>query len=673
MNEKKVQNDEWDISRQEILQNLKRLGYRRDVDADDYGSFLKVALEITFKANNASSILSQSCGEEESGGWILRQEESMVQKREKYLYQQELRQKIATNQKKQNDYRDILNKLHHRLVEVRKLFLDGEGMKNVFSNKQDFEDLISRYNVNNNKKTNLINWMEKYEDLLHVEDNNQDVALQIKESENAINGLKNHIDELTKQICLYKEQRNNLEVIMMEIHILAERYSGMDLEARHCPMCGKEFSSNQKLIAALQQQIKYKNADDASLQTMIEQRISKRQSLEFQSRQLQKLYEKQNLIQQKVQAFAELRKYMDIDENMEGNELIKYILSGINEIKDWISRNSGCFFYSQSVLDSSILVGYDGRTEWMSYLGSQIKVLEEEEGNISRMLKTQMEQEKELKKELVDEDSVYLEDKWESIRMKAQRYRELANDWDIDEDMPVLKWIEEFGIFFQKLYYEQDNYIRQRERAEPEYIEKLQEDKQNLMEKSRKCKQAADFIGQQRQLKDVMEKFLKENEKQIGLFFKLLHRPKEFGSLRIKDGKISFIRNSNGKLVESTQMSTGQRMALAFSVMITLHMKAPNAPKFLMLDEPVANLDDMHVLNLVDLLRELAIGGTQILITTADRQMAKFLRRKFSFLQQEYSHYELSRKGSERTSIRLLRYRHDRKMTVENEILISQM
>ena len=133
------------------------------------------------------------------------------------------------------------------------------------------------------------------------------------------------------------------------------------------------------------------------------------------------------------------------------------------------------------------------------------------------------------------------------------------------------------------------------------------------------------------------------------MFFKILHRPKEFGTLNINDGKISIVRNSNGSVVESTQMSTGQRMALAFSIMITLHKNAPNTPGFLMLDEPVANLDDMHVLNLIDLLRELAINGTQIIITTADRQMAKYLRRKFSFFQNEYTHYELIRKGSEKT------------------------
>ncbi len=88
-------------------------------------------------------------------------------------------------------------------------------------------------------------------------------------------------------------------------------------------------------------------------------------------------------------------------------------------------------------------------------------------------------------------------------------------------------------------------------------------------------------------------------------------------------------------------------------------------PNFLMLDEPVANLDNMHVLNLIDLLRELAISGTQIIITTADSQMAKYLRRKFSFLQREYTHFELIRKGSERTYVKVNHYSPEKKTAID--------
>lgn len=193
-------------------------------------------------------------------------------------------------------------------------------------------------------------------------------------------------------------------------------------------------------------------------------------------------------------------------------------------------------------------------------------------------------------------------------------------------------------------------------------IDRLREEKGIVEERIQRCQMAYEVIEKQKRLEYVMKEFLTQNAKQIELFFKLLHRPKEFGKLSISsDGNIHFMRNSNNQLVESGQMSTGQRMALAFSVMITLHMRAANAPNFLMLDEPVANLDDMHVLNLIDLLRELAIGGTQIIITTADSHMAKFLRRKFSFLKEEYSHFELNRKGNAQTLIDVIHYIPDRK------------
>lgn len=55
-----------------------------------------------------------------------------------------------------------------------------------------------------------------------------------------------------------------------------------------------------------------------------------------------------------------------------------------------------------------------------------------------------------------------------------------------------------------------------------------------------------------------------------------------------------------------------------------------------MLDEPVANLDDYQMLNLLDLLRRLALSGTQIFFTTANPDVAKLFRRKFSFLEGDF-------------------------------------
>lgn len=64
---------------------------------------------------------------------------------------------------------------------------------------------------------------------------------------------------------------------------------------------------------------------------------------------------------------------------------------------------------------------------------------------------------------------------------------------------------------------------------------------------------------------------------------------------------------------------------------------------FILLDEPVANMDDIHVLNLMDILRDLALNGTQIFFTTANPDVALLFRRKFSFFGAEYKHFTFIR------------------------------
>lgn len=56
------------------------------------------------------------------------------------------------------------------------------------------------------------------------------------------------------------------------------------------------------------------------------------------------------------------------------------------------------------------------------------------------------------------------------------------------------------------------------------------------------------------------------------------------------------------------------------AVMFALHMAAPNAPQFLLLDEPLATMDDTQVLNVLDILKSMAEQNTQIFFTTAKRQ-----------------------------------------------------
>lgn len=131
--------------------------------------------------------------------------------------------------------------------------------------------------------------------------------------------------------------------------------------------------------------------------------------------------------------------------------------------------------------------------------------------------------------------------------------------------------------------------------------------------------------------KAYADDFISQNVAQISRIFLALHSPQEFTRLDVEGHQLIAFRN--GEKIPISHMSTGQRTALVIAVFFQMHLAAPMAPGFLLLDEPVANIDDLNVLALLDFLREIVITHKrQVFFTTANRNVAKLFRRKFSFL-----------------------------------------
>ncbi len=88
--------------------------------------------------------------------------------------------------------------------------------------------------------------------------------------------------------------------------------------------------------------------------------------------------------------------------------------------------------------------------------------------------------------------------------------------------------------------------------------------------------------------------------------------------------------------------STGQMNVLALSVFLgAALLQRITKWSFLALDEPVQNLDDVHFLAFVTLMKRVA-GSRQIIVSTADRNVAELIRRqlKSSWEAREYVQYE---------------------------------
>lgn len=105
---------------------------------------------------------------------------------------------------------------------------------------------------------------------------------------------------------------------------------------------------------------------------------------------------------------------------------------------------------------------------------------------------------------------------------------------------------------------------------------------------------------------------------------------------------VSAIRNRRGRLNPMVQdpvsgaeslepyvvLSNSQTSALAISLFIGMNLGASQLPlQACLLDDPLQNLDEVHLLGLVDVLRRLK-KSRQVLITTHDKKFASLLARK---------------------------------------------
>lgn len=670
------------VSKEEIMEAFEVLGYRGEIAAykqDSIEVFLEECNKIIYRYHQFTEQLSMQCDEKETAGSILEKQELLDERRKEYQSlekkREEIKQKIEQIRKQYANCSEQRKVLYKKMENILYLLQYGEEMEGVFYCRQDFENLRAEYEEKSSMRLWLEDWLDEYRLDIYAEGIEAELKDEISVKENQIQMLCERKEEISDQIVLQKEQDDNLDMILQEIVALAEKYSRSNKSAESCPVCGRGFNSNVELTEAIQRQKRCKKIDENRLLWLLDKKAGIEEQLDHEKDSLRMLMKERDRTLQKRIAVSKLQGIMPVEYAETGERIQEKVIQRIKEIQEWMESNINKYEYTKKVMDSEEFIDYPENEEWIQYLHNLYKEYDGKKGIADQTQTEQAIEEQMLHNEyqiLLENDVVFSEKEWKEYRQKANAFQSLNASWRIDEDAPVIYWIKKYNLFVNMVRYAQEVLGKQEAlKLKKEQIQKLKEEAASCKRRSKRCQEACDVIDSQKQLKDVMQDFLEENARQIELFFKLLHRPKEFGALKIENGKISFIRNSSGQPAESRQMSTGQRMALAFSIMITLHLKAANAPDFLMLDEPVANLDDMHVLNLIDLLRELAINGTQIIMTTADKQMAKFLRRKFSFLEDEYSHFELTRKGSERTMIEVIHYSPDRKAENSRERISS--
>ena len=145
---------------------------------------------------------------------------------------------------------------------------------------------------------------------------------------------------------------------------------------------------------------------------------------------------------------------------------------------------------------------------------------------------------------------------------------------------------------------------------------------------------ALESLQREHSLKKAMDSALQENRAGIEGIFSRIHAPADFRGLG--SSWTTLVRKVDGSEAKLSEISTGQRAALALSIFLAQNAQLTVAPPVVLIDDPIAHVDDLNSLSFLDYLREIVLKGRrQIFFSTANDKLATLFERKFDFLGSE--------------------------------------
>lgn len=163
-------------------------------------------------------------------------------------------------------------------------------------------------------------------------------------------------------------------------------------------------------------------------------------------------------------------------------------------------------------------------------------------------------------------------------------------------------------------------------------------------ERLAKAEEVLRRIKQDYSLEDATRDALASIRTQVSYIFGRIHSPSEY-ELGDFSGDSLLVTRDGRHPRSANQVSTGQRAALALSIFLSLNQSADRVPPIVLIDDPVAHVDDLNALSFFDYLRDLAVSERkQIFFATADTRVAALFQKKFEFLgESHYRQISLSR------------------------------
>lgn len=571
--------------------------------------------------------------------------------------------------------RDSLNQKYTKLKEVEdqiaRLNIQtkniGSEIKNNIDAKVELEQLLEEYKEYDYTKFDNKIAMEKFRfDAISNENNFRCMHESLKEfsifndynkaisiSEDELDKANNELSEkqkikaeLSQSISLKKNDVELSKQILTEISALGGKYLAKHADTGECPLCGHDYGAPNDIKEAINKV----RSLGANMDFELENLITREKTLLEEVREL----EERKSIQNKYSNFVSEMEKHNITQYVENpGDFYGLCYSKMEELRGQVEKETPIVGFLEKLNSNVIFAKYieqDDISLFSTYITETLKkhdlrqkAMREEADLISKKetaLQNEIESFPMIKHELskINEELIISQKAYESVKFIIDNYPEFKNISNIQNWVFNYKNLK--ATISGLVEAEKGNLIKSGYMAQ--LSEKTQELKKET-ESLNRCKKAIDAFNSLPTLEKNMDKFIEDNAANIERIFKMIHRPAEFTDIVILGGKVQFTRKTTEEKIDIKNVSTGQAISLVFAITLCLHFSAVNAPKFLIFDEPVANLDDMHIMNLIDILREIALSGVQLFITTSNDQVATYFRRKFSCFNEEFKQLDILR------------------------------
>lgn len=203
---------------------------------------------------------------------------------------------------------------------------------------------------------------------------------------------------------------------------------------------------------------------------------------------------------------------------------------------------------------------------------------------------------------------------------------------------------------------------------------KLKKLEQELVELTRKLKIGTDYIAEADlaieqyalHVKDFTASSLKPLLSPAAELFSRMHANEVYKGLGVSEGEDAlkwtvFAEGHEPALDAEGKLSQGQRQDLALSLYLA---RARNTGGSFLLDEPIAHLDDLNRVAMLDIFRLVATSmpSMNLILTTASDSLARHMAQKFSSITDRHLLNIIHLEGNPRTGV---------KMTVQRNAVLS--